>query len=82
MSLENDISAIKAQIAEQVPPEVLNIIGEETDLLAGSGVAEKSLKAGDNAPAFSLPDSQGTAVSSQELLAKGPLVVTFYRGGW
>jgi peroxiredoxin len=34
------------------------------------------------APDFELPDPQGKVISSLDLLAKGPLVVTFYRGSW
>ena len=33
-------------------------------------------------PAFTLNDPDGHPVSSDELLAKGPLVITFYRGVW
>jgi len=33
-------------------------------------------------PGFLLPNAEGSLVSSAELLAKGPLVVTFFRGGW
>jgi peroxiredoxin len=40
------------------------------------------LKKGDKAPEFTLPDQTGTDVSSKELLHKGPLVVSFYRGLW
>jgi peroxiredoxin len=29
-----------------------------------------------------VPDAEGRQVSSQDLLTKGPLVVTFYRGAW
>jgi peroxiredoxin len=43
---------------------------------------ERALKAGDRAPEFSLNDADGHAVSSRDLLANGPLVVTFYRGVW
>ncbi|MFX6250228.1 peroxiredoxin-like family protein, partial [Acinetobacter baumannii] len=39
-------------------------------------------KAGDHAPAFTLPDADGAPVESAALLAKGPLIVTFYRGIW
>jgi len=39
-------------------------------------------QAGDRAPEFILKDANGREVSSRELLAKGPLVVTFYRGVW
>lgn len=47
-----------------------------------SGAQERALKAGDVAPEFTLPDPDGTPVSSGALLARGPLVVTFYRGAW
>jgi peroxiredoxin len=40
------------------------------------------LKAGDKMPDFVLPDAQGTLVFSDDLLARGPLVVVFFRGDW
>ena len=36
----------------------------------------------DALPAFELPDTEGSIVRSADLLARGPLVVTFYRGLW
>jgi peroxiredoxin len=53
-----------------------------TEELIASGAAERTLKAGDRAPHFRLNDVDGPAVSSRELLTKGPLVVTFYLGVW
>ncbi|KXV54721.1 alkyl hydroperoxide reductase, partial [Gluconobacter japonicus] len=50
--------------------------------LIASGAAEKALKAGDNAPPFTLNDPEGNPVSSADLLSKGPLVISFYRGVW
>lgn len=35
-----------------------------------------------NAPSFELPNQHGQSVQLTELLAKGPVVVTFYRGSW
>ena len=43
---------------------------------------QRALKAGDSAPSFTLPDADGRSVSSADLLAKGPLVLIFYRGVW
>jgi len=40
------------------------------------------LKVGGRAPDFALPDGDGRIVSSKDLLGRGPLVVTFYRGRW
>ena len=53
-----------------------------TDEQIASGAQSRALKAGDVAPEFTLPDPDGNSVSSKVLLAKGPLVVTFYRGAW
>ena len=53
-----------------------------TDELIASGAAARALKAGDRAPEFALKDAHGREIASWELLAKGPLVVTFYRGVW
>ena len=50
--------------------------------LIAAGAAGKALKAGDKAPAFTLDGADGKPVSSADLLAHGPLVVTFYRGVW
>jgi peroxiredoxin len=50
--------------------------------LIAAGAAEKALKAVDRAPAFTLDDADGKPASSADLLAQGPLVVTFYRGVW
>ncbi|MBQ4797681.1 AhpC/TSA family protein [Pseudoalteromonas sp. MMG006] len=35
-----------------------------------------------NAPNFELPNQHGQSVQLTELLAKGPVVITFYRGSW
>jgi peroxiredoxin len=64
------------------PPDVVALMHKSTADLIATGQAERSLKAGDLAPSFVLPDANGALVSSQELLAKGPLVLTFYRGVW
>jgi peroxiredoxin len=37
---------------------------------------------GDTAPDFTLPDAKGRQVSLATLLADGPVVLTWYRGGW
>lgn len=40
------------------------------------------LLVGDAAPALTLMDAAGKPVALGDLYAKGPVVVTFYRGGW
>lgn len=43
---------------------------------------ESVLRAGDPMPAFVLPNAEGELVFSGDLLARGPLVVCFFRGDW
>lgn len=45
-------------------------------------VARQALRAGDRMPPFLLLDAEGRLVDSADLLARGPLVVTFFRGTW
>ena len=78
MSLREDIEKFK----EKVPEELLNMVQSEAERLIRSGFIAKCLKAGDRAPSFSLPNQEGKLISSERLFVRGPLVVSFYRGGW
>jgi peroxiredoxin len=52
------------------------------DWLRKTDVASGALRVGDTAPDFLLPDAHGRLHSSEHLRGEGPLVVSFYRGGW
>ena len=87
MALQDRLDAFKADFESgrlQLKPtkEVLDAMHRATAELIESGQAQRAKKAGDVAPEFTLNDSDGKPVSSRELLAKGPLVVSFYRGVW
>jgi peroxiredoxin len=45
-------------------------------------VAARAVQTGDLAPDFTLPNAKGEKVTLSTLLAKAPVVLTFYRGGW
>lgn len=52
------------------------------DQLHHSAIARTMLQVGDRAPAIVLVNAKGQTVDVNTLLKKGPVVVTFYRGGW
>lgn len=86
-TLQERLDAFKADFEAgkppyNVPPSVIATMHRATDELIASGLALKAKKAGDIAPAFTLNDQDGNPVSSADLLARGPLVLTFYRGVW
>ncbi|MBP1852900.1 peroxiredoxin-like family protein [Rhizobium halophytocola] len=62
--------------------EQIETMHRATKMLTDSGQASRALKAGDKAPDFSLPDPEGNVYILRDLLVRGPLVVTFYRGVW
>lgn len=82
MSLRDKLREISRQSKDQMPAEAREVMARTTQDLVDSGKADEALGAGDRAPAFTLPDADGHEVSSADLLARGPLVVTFYRGVW
>ena len=83
MSLQDKLDAFKADFeGNKAPPQVVAVMHKATADLIASGQAERALKAGMKAPDFALPDAHGGTVRSAELLKKGPLVLTFYRGVW
>ena len=50
--------------------------------LEAADVAHGALGVGQKMPAFMLPNSEGELVTSDQLLVRGPLVLSFFRGGW
>jgi peroxiredoxin len=87
MTLQDRLDAFKADFEAgkppyNVPPSVIETTHRATAELIASGQAERAKKAGDIAPSFTLNDADGRRVGSAELLPKGPLVLTFYRGVW
>ncbi len=51
-------------------------------VLRAAQVAAAAPGPGDPMPGFLLPNAEGALVSSAELLARGPLVLSFFRGAW
>jgi len=68
--------------SRQAKPEFMQSMDE---LMAKAHEFEQgsdAIDVGQQAPKFTLPSAQGQHVSLTELCAKGPVVVTFYRGDW
>ena len=61
--------------------EALTVAGSFEKLYA-SRIAEHAINVGDVAHDFTLPNVTGDPVSLQETLRHGPVVLSFYRGGW
>ncbi|NEQ99364.1 MAG: AhpC/TSA family protein [Cyanothece sp. SIO2G6] len=82
MSLTQDLTNLQANNRAQLPADVATTMAQATEDLANSGIVDRSLKLGDMLPAIALLNATGQTVDIQALLANGPVVMTFYRGGW
>ena len=87
MALQDRLNTFKADFVSgrltfKPSQDRLDRMQRATDELIESGQAQRAKKAGDAAPDFTLLDPDGKPVASHELLAKGPLVISFYRGVW
>jgi peroxiredoxin len=81
-SLEAELDAFRNEFMAKVSPGTREAMDRADVDLATSGILERVPKAGDRVPDFRLPEAQGGFVRLNDLLAKGPVVLSFYRGGW
>ena len=82
MKLATQLQEVTANFKQQVPAEVFNTIVSAAEALTRSHAFDAALKVGDRMPSFDLPDATGKRVRSGDLLLRGPLLLTFYRGEW
>jgi peroxiredoxin len=81
--LQDALDRITQNTRALVQPERLAISEQATAELFATGIEDRALKPGAQAPDFTLPDAlTGKPVASSDLLALGPLVVKFFRGRW
>lgn len=68
--------------AEKFTDEKKKIYADGISSVAQSGVLNKALNIGDKAPNFSLKNAFNESVVLYDELKKGPVILTWYRGGW
>ncbi|MDD9269691.1 peroxiredoxin-like family protein [Paenibacillus sp. GCM10023248] len=80
-NLTEQLEATAQQFKANAPIEAQIKIGQMIEELQKSGIASGK-QPGDKAPDFKLTNALGRDVILFEELAKGPVVLVFYRGGW
>ena len=80
MKLAEQLMKLEEEILNKIPTEDVALIKKTTAELIQSGILSISLRQGDTAPNFVLPNANGEMVHFSQLLERGPVVVTFYRG--
>jgi peroxiredoxin len=78
-SLNTQFAALHAQRVATMNPEDLGVNIRQRQYLVDHADRSRFLKPGDIVPAFTLPEVDGGTVVLDELLARGPVVLIFFR---
>ncbi|WP_339839322.1 peroxiredoxin-like family protein [uncultured Maribacter sp.] len=76
------LDAKRQEGASKFTEEKKRIYADGITSVANSGILEHALNVGDKAPNFTLKNALNEPVSLLSELEKGPVVLTWYRGGW
>ena len=82
MSLTETLAEVATGSAKRMPAEAIATMEQATADFKAAGIGASALGAGDTLPDATLTDATGKPVTLSDLLAKGPLILNFYRGGW
>ena len=81
-SLNAQTQATLAEFLAALPALQQKVVADAFSQLLASQVAATAKRTGDPAPDFTLPNVGGRTLRLQEACAKGPVVLSFYRGSW
>ncbi|MFE2071209.1 peroxiredoxin-like family protein [Streptomyces sp. NPDC059467] len=80
--LATELRALNGARDRHIPAEMRQVMDRAALELAESGQVGRARTVGERAPGFTLPSATGATVALDDLLAEGPVVLTFYRGAW
>src|SRR6266436_688042 len=80
MTLEEELRELRE--AGRADEKLQSAYEDLVNRLGRAETADRALKVGDRMPSFILPNAEGRLVVSDELMARGPLVISFFRGNW
>ncbi|MCK5667428.1 MAG: AhpC/TSA family protein, partial [Thiotrichaceae bacterium] len=78
----DDIQQQREQTLAKAPQDAIDVLVGTTQDLKDQGIENNALGVGDQAIDFNLPNIHGQDVNLKQALAKGPVVLNIYRGGW
>ena len=81
-SLNDQLGESVGAFISSLPEDDAKIVGASFEKLHSSHTGESALSVGEIAPNFTLPDATGEVFNLHDKLNEGPLVLSFYRGGW
>ena len=81
-TLKSILDQRKTDWEQKASADRKQVYQEGIDAVIRDGVYDQAKNIGDQAPDFVLSNATGQAIQLSNLLEKGPVVLTWYRGGW
>jgi peroxiredoxin len=82
MSLEQELAAFKAEFSRTAPAGRAALYEAKIEELRADFALASAVGLDEAAPDFALPNAAGKSIVLRDLLKSGPVILTFYRGGW
>jgi peroxiredoxin len=82
MSLEQELASFKAEFSRTAPAGRAALYEAKIEELRADFALASAVGLDEAAPDFALPNAAGKSIVLKDLLKSGPVILTFYRGGW
>lgn len=82
LSIREQSEQLQAASAARLPADVVEVFSRNSQQLHARGIPAGVVKVGDALAPFTLYNAVGKPVGLGDLVATGPAVLVFYRGGW
>ncbi len=81
-SLREQLQARKDAGSKKITKEIKSDFAQGIAAIKNAKIVEGAKQMGDKAPDFTLKNAMGKSITLADELKKGPVVLTWYRGGW
>lgn len=82
IELQKELDNLRQNFLAAAPPDVAAALERSADEIIRSGIMERVVPRGVAAPDFTLPNAVGRKIRLSTVVARGSVVLTFYRGAW
>ena len=82
VELSKELHSTYTDLHANAPADLTSIIRDGTTSIKSTFDPSTAVQPGQKLPSFSLSDAYGKTVTSEEILARGPVILLYYRGAW
>ncbi|MCB1749163.1 MAG: hypothetical protein H6977_03750 [Gammaproteobacteria bacterium] len=82
MTLQAKLDEIKQGAIKMIPADKFAVMEGATKALRASGILDGVIRVGAKLPPFALANQSGAVIRSEDLLQRGAIVLTVFRGHW